>query len=149
MRAILRSVAYKDKKQGRQRARQLYRERGDEAKIRRRRNARVYVNRRYRDDPEFKRKHLANVTRNNARYKEESLALIRSWKAQGCSLCDETEPCCLCAHHVDPKTKKFCIGGAISRRRTAKSVAAELRKCACLCANCHAKVHAGIILLTP
>ena len=48
---------------------------------------------------------------------------------------------------VDPSSKDFNIGMAQSRKISPARVEAELAKCVCLCMNCHAKVHAGIITL--
>ena len=33
----------------------------------------------------------------------------------------------------------------VSNRTNLKKVAAELAKCICVCQNCHAKVHAGLL----
>lgn len=45
-------------------------------------------------------------------------------------------------HHLDPSTKQFHLGqGGVSR--SLARCRAEARKCALLCANCHAEVEAG------
>jgi transposase len=45
-------------------------------------------------------------------------------------------------HHLDPRQKKFHLGqGGVSRSLV--RCRAEARKCALLCANCHAEVEAG------
>ncbi len=49
-------------------------------------------------------------------------------------------------HHVDPATKEFQIGGRGLTRALA-DLRREARKCALLCANCHAMVGAGIATL--
>ena len=64
-----------------------------------------------------------------------------------CRLCGYDK--CLGAlhfHHIDPTKKEFAIGG----KKTAdiKRLILELDKCALLCANCHAEVHSGLIILT-
>jgi hypothetical protein len=102
------------------------------------------MRRRYQEDPEFRRKHRERTERNNAKYKAKVAALIDEFKADGCSLCEETEACCLTAHHLDPEDKDFNIGDAVRRGISPKKTAKELSKCVCLCANCHAKVHAGV-----
>jgi hypothetical protein len=64
-----------------------------------------------------------------------------------CALCGFAE--CLAAlqfHHVDPSTKSF----ALSREGVTRSLARarkEAEKCVLLCANCHAKVEAGLAQL--
>jgi transposase len=46
-------------------------------------------------------------------------------------------------HHLDPASKEFHLGHAGHCRSIARS-RAEARKCALLCANCHAEVEAGM-----
>ena len=49
-------------------------------------------------------------------------------------------------HHVDPVTKRFAVSraGAV---RGLRNMREEARKCVLLCANCHAEVEAGLVLL--
>lgn len=47
-------------------------------------------------------------------------------------------------HHIDESTKSFEISKKIARLSFEKLVP-ELDKCALLCANCHAEVHAGFL----
>lgn len=61
----------------------------------------------------------------------------------GCSVCDESDIVCLDFHHLDPNHKNFDIAAAMSGEWSWETVLAEIRKCVCLCANCHRKVHAG------
>jgi hypothetical protein len=89
-----------------------------------------------------------------ARYKKQwrkdNRDLVRSilaaFRKNGCRLCAEKEPCCLEAHHLIDKD--FTVGGSKSKY-SATRVETELRKCVCLCSNCHKKVHAGIISKPP
>lgn len=108
---------------------------------------RKYMRDRYRNDPEHRAKHLARVKANSARYREEVRQLVEEFRVAGCLVCGEVEPCCLVAHHLDSSEKDFNIGGAVNKRISPKKVRIELAKCVCLCANCHAKVHAGLIEL--
>jgi hypothetical protein len=104
-----------------------------------------YMRRYLRENPEQHRKHLDRVARNRARARDAIRETLASFRSGGCQLCGEREPVCLQAHHLDPDGKDFNISDA---RRYCFSVAklqAELSKCACLCANCHFKVHAGIV----
>ena len=60
--------------------------------------------------------------------------------------------CCICGydrivealhfHHLDPNEKDFGIG-AKGATRVWENVKVELDKTVCLCANCHAEIHAG------
>lgn len=62
-----------------------------------------------------------------------------------CIICGETEPICIDYHHINPNEKEFTIGQHRSRSR--EWLLQEISKCVCLCANCHRKVHAGLINL--
>lgn len=107
--------------------------------------AREYYQRRM-ADPEFKRRNLDRIAANNERYAAEARALLAEFKARGCLYCDEREPVCLDAHHRDPTTKRYAIADAGTwGERATKQFAAELAKCDCVCRNCHAKLHAGIL----
>lgn len=57
---------------------------------------------------------------------------------QPCAKCGETRLHLIQFHHIDPKTKEFCIGA--SHKRT-EELEKEVKKCVCLCANCHAEYH--------
>jgi hypothetical protein len=49
-------------------------------------------------------------------------------------------------HHIDRQTKQFSLG----RRGVARALEkarAEAQKCVLLCANCHAEVEAGVLVL--
>jgi hypothetical protein len=108
---------------------------------------REYMRKRFRTDPEYKAKHMARVRKNDARYRAQVVALISDFRANGCLICPEKTPCCLVAHHVDPSSKLFEIGNSTGVKISATLVRAELAKCVCLCANCHAKVHANLVII--
>ena len=60
-----------------------------------------------------------------------------------CAICGYSR--CLAAlefHHLDRAEKRFAVGGRGITRSMAEA-RAEVRKCALLCANCHAEVEAG------
>ena len=67
-------------------------------------------------------------------------------KTLSCYFCTEAEPCCLHFHHKDPKEKDLEIANA-ARRWSWKHLLEEIKKCVVVCANCHEKVHAGILIL--
>jgi hypothetical protein len=46
-------------------------------------------------------------------------------------------------HHLDPATKRFSLSD-LGIARSLDRARAEARKCALLCANCHAEVEAGV-----
>jgi len=66
-------------------------------------------------------------------------------KKSACIICGESEPICIDFHHINPEEKDFTIG---KNRNIDKNILQkEIDKCVCLCANCHRKVHAGLINL--
>lgn len=71
---------------------------------------------------------------------------LTSWKAQGCTLCGESDPDVIEAHHVRPEEKVFTLSGG-ARRRSPLVFAAELAKCVPLCRNCHRRVELGVLSL--
>lgn len=69
-------------------------------------------------------------------------ALVAAFRANGCSRCPEKDPVCLDAHHAQAD-KDVPISVAVFSR-TPYQLTAELKKCICLCRNCHAKEHARL-----
>ena len=97
----------------------------------------------YRQRPEVKARNIQRAAVRNEMIKRQIDALIDAFRANGCEYCDEKEPVALDAHHIDPTTKEFGI--AKSYRISPRRMEAELKKCICLCSNCHRKLHAGLI----
>jgi hypothetical protein len=77
-------------------------------------------------------------------YKNKNLEVMRAYKANcGCCLCKkEFEPVALDFHHKEDN-KEFGIANRI--HMSWKSLLVEIEKCVVLCANCHRKVHAGLL----
>ena len=72
---------------------------------------------------------------------------LHSIKASiGCIVCGECEPACLDMHHLDESLKSGDIGKMAFNTKWSK-VEEEMKKCVVLCANCHRKLHAGLIQL--
>lgn len=71
--------------------------------------------------------------------------LVKAARAKGCCKCGEMELCVLDFHHVDPKTKEYRVASIIRGRESLKRLRAELEKCIVVCANCHRKIHAGLL----
>lgn len=80
----------------------------------------------------------------SARRQKEQTAWLQSLKKE-CIICGEKEPICLDFHHINPEEKSFTIAKHQSLGK--EKLLAEIKKCVCLCSNCHRKVHAGIINL--
>jgi hypothetical protein len=88
------------------------------------------------------------LLRDNAVHRRRQFAdWLIAERAGGCILCGETESACLDFHHCRG-TKSFQLAlNAWSRSPAA--IQAEREKCIVLCANCHRKVHAGLVRLSP
>ncbi len=71
--------------------------------------------------------------------------LVDEYKRQHPCRCGEKEIVCLEFHHLDPNEKEFSISG--NHQRQEAKIVAEMEKCIVVCANCHKKIHAGIINL--
>lgn len=80
--------------------------------------------------------------RRNSRFLEQKDFLYKI-KKSGCIVCGETEPCCLDFHHLDPSTKDFTIGASLGA--SYEKIQREIDKCVIVCANCHRKIHNGIL----
>lgn len=77
----------------------------------------------------------------NQLQKQRTRQIIADVKAIGCRLCDEKESSALDFHHVHGKDRVISQMHGMNDDR----VRAEIAKCVILCANCHRKVHAGIL----
>ena len=91
-----------------------------------------------------KKSTIAAVTKRNKAFVERFKELKATYS---CKICGESELVCLDFHHLDPSKKDFEISANIHRRGW-KVLMQEIDKCVPLCANCHRKVHAGIISIT-
>ena len=63
-----------------------------------------------------------------------------------CVFCGEANPICIDRHHINPSEKSFAISHikGKSKERTLE----EMKKCICVCSNCHRKLHAGQLTLS-
>lgn len=86
---------------------------------------------------------LAIKTRRDANKKYNSSLINRYKRFCGCHFCSENEPVALDLHHLNPDEKDLNVSVAVSY--STKCLRKEVRKCVVLCANCHRKVHAGIL----
>ncbi len=107
---------------------------------------RIYMRDRYRNDEEYRERHKAIVSAGRSRKRDALRDLIAKEKEGGCVCCPEREPICLDFHHPG-SDKDFAIGDAIRRCYSIARVKAEMAKCVLLCANCHRKAHAGLLVL--
>ena len=78
------------------------------------------------------------------RYRQRLKSKAVEYKGGKCSCCGYNQ--CLHAlefHHLDPKEKDFSISSKMNSAFDALKT--ELDKCALVCRNCHAEIHAGLI----
>lgn len=71
------------------------------------------------------------------KYHDSRLELLWSLKTP-CVKCGEDRKCSIHFHHIDPKEKSVNLShGSIGKARMLE----EVKKCVCLCANCHEEFH--------
>lgn len=88
----------------------------------------------------------AYIRRKNER-KRTLIEWLQTYKSEHpCIECGESEPICIDFHHVDPAQKEVNVASLVNCG-SLKKLQAEIEKCVPLCANCHRKVHAGLLVL--
>lgn len=103
--------------------------------------ARDHSAKRWKDDQHVRDLHRT-VSRRFRHTNTVRMQIVR--ESIGCQVCGESCGPCLDWHHLDQGSKEFSLSNA-GKVKNWSEVADEIRKCACLCANCHRKVHAGLI----
>jgi hypothetical protein len=79
-------------------------------------------------------------------YRNKTKQKAVEYKGGSCTFCGYDK--CLNAlqfHHIDPNKKEFSIGSYSFNKFD--NLIDELDKCVLVCANCHAEIHAGLILI--
>jgi len=88
----------------------------------------------------------ANIRRNQDKFYKESRDYVNSIKdVSSCAVCGENANCALDFHHFD-NNKEFGVSENIGRFSLTR-LKVEISKCIILCANCHRKVHARLLIL--
>jgi len=100
-----------------------------------------------RKDQHYKDNKQLYINKAAARRKENILFLNQYKGQRGCIKCPEKEPCALVFHHLDPLAKESTLTEAARRGWSRQRLLEEIKKCVVMCANCHRKLHAGIIKL--
>ena len=85
--------------------------------------------------------HSTNLIRVKKYKKENKEWFFKLKETLSCCICGENNSSCLDFHHIDGKEKEFNI--STKTESSKKQILEEINKCACLCANCHRKHHAG------
>ena len=57
-----------------------------------------------------------------------------------CVKCGDSRPYVIDFHHIDPSTKSFNVS-TMGSRHTTVEISEEVKKCVCLCRNCHQEYH--------
>lgn len=89
----------------------------------------------------YYRHHATNLNRIRKYKKENKEWFLKLKETLSCCVCGESESSCLDFHHINSNEKEFDI--ANKSEASKKQILNEINKCACLCANCHRKHHAG------
>jgi hypothetical protein len=91
-------------------------------------------------------KNRSRIDANHRKHIAETREKVNQIKhSAGCKFCPETEPVCLDFHHLDKATKTKSISTLITNHATWQAILDEIAKCVVSCANCHRKIHAGLI----
>ena len=85
--------------------------------------------------------HSTNLARAKKYKKENKEWFFKLKETLSCCICGESETSCLDFHHMNSNEKDFNISNKSEASK--KQIVEEINKCACLCANCHRKHHAG------
>ena len=80
---------------------------------------------------------------------KKKLEKIKTIKANsnGCLICGEKEICCLQFHHLDSNDKVNNISTLVGTDYGWRRILDEIKKCVIVCANCHFKLHKGLVTL--
>lgn len=85
----------------------------------------------------------------NVRRRTEHAKKYEQYKnSLSCLVCGENEPSCLDFHHLDDSKKDFSVATRKYSTGNFEVTKNEMEKCVVLCANCHRKLHAGVITLS-
>lgn len=76
-------------------------------------------------------------------YRKRTQDFVRKCKRDfGCYFCKEVNEVCLDFHHVEEKKWD------ITKVNSVKAITEEMKKCICVCCNCHRKIHAGMLAIS-
>lgn len=76
--------------------------------------------------------------------KNETVEKIRKYKSdRGCKYCSENFGPCLEFHHLEADEKEKNVSELCYK--SWKNILKEINKCIVVCANCHRKIHHGLI----
>lgn len=130
--------------------RQTYPERAKEISAKTRAKNRDKINQRNREyyaktknDPAHIAARKASVEKGSEKWKANDRKRRHEFNAKWktpCAKCGESRLYLVQFHHIDPSTKAFCIGANATDRKE-EDLITEIKKCVCLCSNCHDEFH--------
>lgn len=89
---------------------------------------------------------LAAQRRLSRERKQVRLDFVNNYKAMhGCKYCGEHIPVVLDLHHRGDSRKEDNVSVMVNKCRPIEEIKDEIKKCDVVCANCHRKIHAGLI----
>lgn len=73
---------------------------------------------------------------------QEKKQIVQDLKAKDkCAKCGDSRPYVLDYHHTNPSIKEESIARMTSNNYKIDKVLSEIKKCICLCSNCHREFH--------
>lgn len=94
----------------------------------------------------YYQEHPEKFLKYNQKKRQRAKTWLNGYKASHpCVVCGESCIPCLDFHHIHDKVSG--IGAILCEQRSIPKLAEEIKKCVVLCANCHRKLHAGLIQL--
>jgi len=107
--------------------------------------SRTYQRTRYWEDDAYREYHATRSRLRLKMRKQFLQSIVDEMKHGGCIYCKETTRECLDMHHIDLKEKRGSIAHYVSSFCSEITLREELAKVVCVCANCHRKLHAGLL----
>jgi len=95
-----------------------------------------------------KKTHIGIVGERNKRVRQKNSRWLSKYKHEhGCCIsgCNENESCALDFHHIGKKKK--LVSSLVRCGYSLERIKHEISQCVVICANCHRKLHAGIITI--
>ena len=83
------------------------------------------------------REKMVEYDKNRVNVKREFINTLKT----PCVKCGEPRLWVIQFHHINPDEKGFGIGDGSNPHKSKESVIQEVKKCVCLCANCHREFH--------
>lgn len=101
---------------------------------------------RYKQNPEPFRRKCSREGKVGRGRRRKILSELRA--NNGCVVCGEKDICVLDFHHLHGSSKSKHGGMTVTcaAAKSWKSMWAEIAKCIIVCANCHRKIHAGLVV---